>query len=310
MKESFSELYARLYRENFDELESLRSKAKKSSVTIIFIVAIIFITAMSFPLIIPLAFPVLIIYIIRKLLKNPAPRDYVPQSNGKTYQELFKERIVGPIIENTFGSVKYDPKDGLDRLEYRRGGYNEHFDRYHSDDLIIAPLNLQDGETTFITFSEVHTERESEDSEGRTTYVTVFHGLAGSFLIPKATGTKIYIRNNGKVSNWNKNKVKMDMSEFEKIFDVESEDKILAMRILTSDVMAEMIDLYQKYKYRFEISIIDDKVYMRLATGAVFEPKVFGSSMEYKQLEKYYLILKALTGIASHISDTISRLEI
>lgn len=310
MKESFSELYSRLYRENFEELEALRSKAKKSSVTIIFIVAIIFITAMAFPLIIPLAFVGFILYIIVKSAKAPKVKDYPPQVREKTYQEVFKEKIVGPIIENTFGAAKYNPKAGLEQLEYRRAGYNEHFDRYRSEDLIIAPLNLQDGETTFITFSEVHTERESEDSEGRTTYVTIFHGLAGSFLIPKATGTKIYIRNNGRVSNWNKNKVKMDMSEFEKLFDVESEDKILAMRILTSDVMAEMIDLYQKYKYRFEISILDDKVYMRLATGAVFEPNVFGSSMEYKQLEKYYLILRALTSIASHISDTISRLEI
>ena len=36
------------------------------------------------------------------------------------------------------------------------------------------------------------------------------------------------------------------MSDFEKIFDVESNDKIFAMRILTPDIMTEILDLYRK----------------------------------------------------------------
>ena len=229
---------------------------------------------------------------------------------GKSYPEVFKEKIITPLIENAFEGAKYMPKEGISSFEYRKAGYKEAYDRFHSEDQIVAPLRIKDEIVTSISFSEVHTQRESRDSDGDTTWVTVFYGLAGGFLIPKETGKKIYIRANGRVSNWNKSKVKMDMPEFEKIFDVESDDNILTMRILTSDVMAEMIDLYKKYKYRFEINILNDTVYMRLSTGPMFEPSIFKSSMEYKQIEKYYLVLKALTNIAEHVYETISQLEI
>jgi len=307
-KETFSELYARLYTENFNELEALRAKEKRNSTIIIFIIAGIFIFASINPIFILLLIVALIVWGISQAKRSP--KNIPVEMRQKTYREVFKEKIVTPIIEHTFEGAKYDAVVGMQSHEYRRAGYNESYDRYHSEDSIIAPLKVNNEVVTSISFAEVHTERESKDSDGDTTYVTVFYGLAGSFLVPKSTGKKIYIRANGRVSNWNKNKVKMDMTEFEKIFDVESDDPILTMRILTSDVMAEMIDLYQKYKYRFEINILDDTVYMRLRTGPMFEPRVFEKSMEYKQIEKYYLVLKALTNIAGHMYDTIAKLEI
>lgn len=307
MKESFGELYARLYRENFNELEALRSKAKKDSVWVILATIGIFLLIAINPIFIILLIIGIIVWALRA---NKKRQDFKIEKRGQTYPEVFKEKIVGPIIEHTFEAAKYNAKQGLSRYDYVKAGYRDDIDRYFSDDLIIAPLKADKEVSTFITFAEVHTERESRDKDGHTSYSTVFHGLAGSFLIPKNVGKKIYIRNNWSVSGWNKNKVKMDMPEFEKIFDVESDDPILTMRILTADVMAEMIDLYRKYKYRFEIHIINDTVYMRLRTGAMFEPNVFKSSIEYKQLEKYYLVLKALMNIAEHIYDTILRLEV
>ena len=309
MKESFGQLYARLYRENFEELEALRSKAKRNSVGVIFATATIFILASINPIFILLLIAGLVIWAVRSS-RIKGKQSFEVQKRGRTYPEVFKEKIVGPIIEHTFETAKYNAKQGLSSFDYNKAGYNDRYDRFFSDDLIIAPLKADNDISTFITFAEVHTERESRDDDGHTTYVTVFHGLAGSFLIPKNVGKRIYIRSNGRVNGWNKNKVKMDMPEFEKVFDVESDDPILAMRILTSDVMAEMIDLYKKYKYRFEINIINDTVYMRLRTGVMFEPNVFKSSVEYKQIEKYYLVLKALTNIAEHIYDTILRLEV
>lgn len=307
MKESFGQLYARLYRENFEELENLRQKTKKVTVSFIMAIIITFIFASFNPIFIFIAIFGAIICIS---VNNKNNKNVYMATGNKSYHQVFKEKIVGPIIENVFDGAKYNMNQGLSELEYRKAGYKDYYDRYRSEDLIIAPLNVNKETATFITFAEVHTERESRDSDGDRTYTTVFHGLSGSFLIPKDTKSSIYIRANGRVSSWNKNKVKMDMSEFEKIFDVESEDAILAMRMLTADVMTEMIDLYTKYKYRFEINIIGDTVYMRLRTGGMFEPNIFGSSMEYKTIEKYYIVLKALTNIASHIYDTVSKLEI
>ena len=305
MKESFSELYARLYNENFEELEALRGKEKKWSLVILMVMATFLLSSIS-PLFSIVGVACITICIIKLIKKD----NLNVEGEKKTYTEIFKEKIVGPIIENSFGSAKYDAKAGISSFEYNKAGYRERYDRYHSEDLIIAPLNVEGDISTFMTIAEVHTENEHKDSDGDTTYTTVFQGITSSFVLPKNFENNIYIRSNGRVGNWNKNKIKMDMPEFEKIFDVEGTDPILAMRILTADVMAEMIDLYEKYKYRFEINILNDKIYMRLRTGPVFEPNVFKKSMEYKQIEKYYLVLKALTSIASHIYDTVLRIEI
>lgn len=306
MKESFSELYARLYNENFAELEELRAKQKKASTRLIFGIIITLLVCIICPFIMPVAIVGIIIYSIRSMKKNSSNI----YGREKTYREVFKEKIVGPIIEISFGSAKYDAKAGISSLEYNKAQYRDYYDRYHSEDLIIAPLGVGGDVSTFITIAEVHTEREHRDKDGHTSYSTVFHGLATKFVLPKSFEQNMYIRSNGRVGSWNKNKVKMDMPEFEKIFDVESTDSILAMRILTADVMAEMIDLYNKYKYRFEINILNDTIYMRLSTGPMFEPSIFKESLDYKQIEKYYLVLKALTSIASHIYDTVLRIEI
>jgi len=306
MKESFSELYARLYNENFAELEQLRAKEKKATAGIVIAIIAMFLLSMISPLFVIIGIVGIIICVINSTKKGNSN----VEGRSKTYREVFKEKIVGPIIENSFGSAKYDAKAGISSYDYRKAGYKEHYDRYHSEDLIIAPLVLEGGVSTFMTIAEVHTEDEHTDKDGHKSYTTVFQGLTSSFLLPKDLGKNIYIRSNGRVSGWNKNKVKLDMPKFEKIFDVESDDAILTMRILTADVMAEMIDLYEKYKYRFEINILNDTIYMRLRTGPMFEPSIFKESMEYKQIEKYYLVLKALTSIASHIYDTVTRIEI
>lgn len=308
MKESFSELYARLYNENFAELEEFRKKEKKSTIFVIIVIFSIFILSSINAIFLLLGIACIVIYGIK--LNKENKNNLNPEKRPKSYKQVFKEKIVGPIIEISFGSAKYDAKAGISSHEYNKAGYKEHYDRYHSEDLIIAPLTVEGDVSTFMTIAEVHTENEHTDEDGHKSYTTVFQGLTSSFLLPKNTEKNIYIRSNGRVSSWNKSKVKMDMPEFEKIFDVESNDAILAMRVLTADVMAEMIDLYKKYKYRFEINILNDTIYMRLRTGPMFEPSIFKQSMEYKQIEKYYLVLKALTSIASHIYDTVAKIEI
>ena len=311
MKESFNDLYTRLYRENFEELEALREKQKKRSIKIGIFIALALICWVFIPFItIPLV--IIAIIVASKInTKRINENKVIVTKRDLSYTEVFKAKVVKPIIENMFENAQYNPNQGLSSHEYIMGGYKERYDRYSSEDLVLASFNAEERDNIVIKFSEVHTERESKDKDGHTQYSTVFRGLAGNFILSKDIQTKMYIRSNGRGSWFGKNnRVKMDMPEFEKLFDVESEDDIMAMRILTADIMAEMIELYQKYKYTFEISIINDTVHMRLRTGGVFEPNVFKSSMEYKTVERYYTVLNALINIAKHIHDTIAKIEV
>jgi len=308
MKEGFGELYTRLYNENIEELEALRAKNKKTYTIIFIIIGIIIVSIffmgrtilMLMPFLMPILIGIMVICIIKGTKKSRKVNDYT---------RIFKQKIVTPLINNVFDNGVYEPDKGWSVYEYKKGEYRDNIDRYSSEDMITATVKGADGIENTIQFAEVHTERRTRDSDGDVHYYTEFYGLAGKLALKKDISTKIYIKNNGSV--WlDKNKVKMDMSEFEKIFDVTAEDKILAVRILTADVMAEMIELYRKFKYRNEIHIINNTIYMRLATGNMFEPNIFKNALDYKTVEKYYLVLQAMMNISTHIYDIINEIEL
>jgi hypothetical protein len=307
MKEGFSTLYTRLYNDNKEELEQLRLKSKEETKKVLFSVLAFFI---GFILLSVLGLglfllPVMIVTMVLIIVKS------VNNGNSKEsptfqYKKLFKEKIIIPLITNVFEGAEYKPNEGWTRAQYREGGYKEIIDRYSSEDLIISPIKLKEGTESIIEFCEVHTERESRDKDGNTSYTTIFHGLASKMKIDKDLGTDIYIKRNWSVMG--KNKVKLDSNEFEKKFDVEAEDNIMAVRVLTADVMSEMLDMNNKYGYSFEIHIIRDTIYMRVFTGEVFEPNIFKDSMEYQTLEKYYMVIQAMMSLSTHIYKVIDEI--
>ena len=309
MKEGFSELYTRLYNENKAELEELRLKSKKEASKFFIGMGIAFVvffilaaTGMGLFLI-----PIIVIGMAILVIKG-AMNGKLKDSPMYVYRKLFKEKIIIPLITNIFEGAIYKPEQGWTKEEYKEGEYERWFDRYNTEDLITSPIKLKDGVESTIEFCEVHTERESKDKDGHTTYTTIFHGIASKMKIDKSLGTNIYIDR-----NWmggGKSAVKLDSPEFEKKFDVKSEDKIMAVRVLTADVMAEMVDMREKYGYSFEIHIIRDTIYMRVFTGGVFEPNIYKESLEYQTLEKYYKIIHAMMSLSTHIYKVIDEIII
>ena len=309
MKEGFASLYTRLYNENKVELEELRRKSKEETKKTIylvvgFIVAFILLSLTGVGLFLA---PVIMIGIVLVVIKSVLSGNK-KESPTQIYKKIFKEKIIVPLITNIFEGATYKPEQGWTRSQYKEAGYRDWIDRYNSEDLIIAPISLKEGENSTIEFCEVHTEKESRDKDGHRSYTTIFYGIASKMKINKNIGTEIYIKKNW--SSFGKSKVKLDSKEFEKKFDVESDDQILAVRVLTSDVMAEMVDMHEKYGYSFEIHIIRDTIYMRVFTGEVFEPNIFKDSMEYKTLEKYYKVIEAMMSLSKHIYSVIDEIVI
>ncbi len=309
MKESFSALYTRLYNENKSELEELRLKSKSETKKILFgvlgtFIAMIVLIASGVGIVaVPIVMFVMVAVIIISSLKS-AKKD----SPTRLYRELFKKKIIGPIITNVFEGAEYNPEEGWTIEQYREGEYKEWIDRYNSEDYIKSPIKLKEGLNSTIEFCEVHTERESRDDDGSTSYSTIFHGLASKMNIDKSLGANVYIKRNW--AGYGKNKIKLDSPEFEKNFDIECDNQILAVRLLTADVMSEMVDIKEKYGYSFEMHIIRDKIYMRVFTGPVFEPNIFKESLEYQTVEKYYNMLQAMMNLSTHIYKVIDEIEL
>lgn len=194
--------------------------------------------------------------------------------------------------------------DGISSHEYNGKAFNDNYDRYSSEDLVVTNNGMN------LVFSEVHTEIESKDEDGHSTYSTSFLGIAGHCNLTKSINTNLYITHNNIFAKAIKKNVRVDMPEFEKTFDVFSDNKITAMGLLTADVMTELLDMKKVLGDMFEIAIEGDKIYFRLHTGNSFEMSVFKDSMSVDQLKKYYDLLEYVDKITKLLNKHVSELEI
>lgn len=204
------------------------------------------------------------------------------------YQKTYKEKVVKKFIKAYDENLEFWYERGIPRTTYQEGEF-EHFDRYHSEDLIIGNIDGHD-----IMMGEVHTEDESTDSEGNTTYTTLFHGLFGFSQLNNSYHGMVKIHSDkgflGKMFP-DKKRIEMDSSEFEKYFDVIADDKIQAMQILTSDIMDKMLDFIKTSKIKYELTIRNNKLYIRFKTGAMFEGNILKSAVDFDTLKKVYDII-------------------
>lgn len=325
-KESFVDLYVKLYNENFNELEALRriDRAKRIKIPATLVAIVMLFT--KYWLISACIMVILIVSevkciverirtnggTLRKYIKNREGVAINSFNNERLYNRVYKERIILPIIKNVFPEVVYSPGLGMKKGSYVRGQW-ERFDKYESEDRIVANTNFRNvkGNNLKLIIAEVHTQSLRTDKNGHVSYFTVFHGLAGNIYLSKPIGCYIkVVKDMLDLMSVPKDKIKMDMTEFEKIFDVKTNDKIKANQVLTSDVMIEMIELVNISGLKFEIYINNDIMHVRFHTGSIFEPNKFGKSMQLEKLKTYFDIVTSVKKLTEKLCNAINELEI
>jgi len=296
MKKSFMELYNELNSKYGVKIEEQQNRQKKVSLIALGIYGIIllFMLVSRMFMFIPFVsiFYLVISIVIIGLLSN--------KSLGGT--NYYKENVINGLVTNVFENANYIHNRGINESKYNSRAFQDRYDRFSSEDLVMTNNEFE------LVFSEVHTEDRSEDKDGNTTYSTSFLGIYGYCNICRDINTDISITSNRLFGG--KTKVKMDMPQFEKIYDVFADDKIVAVQLLTADVMTELLDLKEKLGYMFEIVIERGKIYFRIHSGDMFEMAVFKNSMGVELLHKYYNILEHIDKITKMINKNIQQLNI
>ena len=161
------------------------------------------------------------------------------------YKLEFKQVIIKKLIDNFYDNLEYYPLKEMPERIYEKPNYNEYYNEYHSEDYFEGQIKNK----YYIDMAEVFTEHVEThtDSEGNThtTRTTIFHGLFAKVTSEKSITSELRIVQD-KIGKYNKNRLNMDSSEFEKYFDVITDNKIIAMQLLTADVMEEMIEFENK----------------------------------------------------------------
>lgn len=229
-------------------------------------------------------------------------------SSHNSYKKEYKSKIISSLVTNYDEHLYFNGELQIPRTIYNAAEF-EGYDNFYSNDYIhgkidgIIPIQLGD----------IKTENEHTDSDGNTTYTTVFRGLFSEATLSKDLFNIIKIRSDkGKLAKLfsGKEQVEMDSQEFEKYFDVFSSDKILAVRILTSDIMNYMIDFKKNNKVNFEITLKNNHMYIRIHCDDMFEGSMSKNAIDFDTLHKYYKFLDFMCELNKKIYTVIQEKDI
>ena len=217
---------------------------------------------------------------------------------------LIFSSIIPNIIKEHFNEFEYDHNAGIDRKVYSEARF-ETYDRYHSDDLITGKVCGFD-----FSMSEVHTERRHRDKNGHTYYTTIFRGAFSKVTLTKDINCFINIINN-RIKLFSRDYyTTIDNEAFEKIYDVFTDDKIKALRLLTPDVTTKMIDLYNETGIYCEVKITNDILYIRLHTGALFNFSFSNPEKEALMVGKSIAIIDSVFKVMENFVKEVEEFDV
>ena len=168
------------------------------------------------------------------------------------------------------------------------------------------------------------------DKEG--SLETIFQGIFVKTKFPKFINEKLYIRTNRNSKSTfarvsydciveeiiNKTllpikniKVEVDSQEFGNYFDVYCKNKIIAMQLLTADVMQFLIDFKKEINIDYEITIKENQVFIRFMSGEMFEPEWLSKySMDKATMYRYYKMLDFTFSLTNKLMDVLRDTEV
>ncbi len=195
-------------------------------------------------------FMVIIIIALRVIKKNDNTR------------KKYREKVEIPLIKIGCNPEEINDKRGIQSAIYRRGGFREGYDSYTTKGYMrFKRENIE------IELAKVITMYEA--TENRQTIYT-FEGLVAVARLNENI-TKGYIKifsdkddKRRKEYKGPNEKIHMDSVEFEQQFDVYSDDPITALKILTTSVMQELIEIKQKYNWDYDITITGNIIILRV----------------------------------------------
>jgi hypothetical protein len=222
-------------------------------------------------------------------------------ANSK-YSKIYKEQVITSIINSYDKELRYNPTSGITRDVYRTAKF-EYFDRYHTEDLIVGKIQGYE-----FALADVHTEKESTDSDGNTTYTTIFRGPVAVLELNKLTDLMLYISDN-QLKLFKGQYVELDNQAFEEKYDVFSNDDVVAMRILTPTITTKILEMHDKYGFFFEIKLINGLLFFRFHSDTLFEPSPGNIEKEATDIAFYFNMLDGMKAIMNEIVKILNEFE-
>ncbi len=230
-------------------------------------------------------------------------------SEYQGYKRAFKQFAIPHIIKCFGKDIKYTPTGSIGLNEFVDSYlFNQEANRFDGENLIVGTL----GQTRF-RVSEIHARNEHKTKNG-TAHQTIFKGIFFSanfykpfrgttFVLPDSFGAKpgsVFqpLQRLAGTFQMRGELVSLEDPEFERYFAVYSNNQITARYLLSTSLMARLVDFRKKQAKTIYLSLIDGYIYLAIETHKnLFKPPLFKTLLDIKLYEAYLQDMSLMLGI-------------
>ena len=235
---------------------------------------------------------------------------FATRKEAEAWHSAYKSYFVEKNMAQIFTNLRYDHKAGMSKDFLRSSGMVSTGDRYHSEDLAMANYKG----VNFVQ-ADAHIETEHRDSDGNTTYVTIFRGRFMVFEFPKKFNFKLELigrrfgsaaRVPGKNSENGRKMEKMSTEsvDFNKTFKIYSEDGFETFYILDPAFMEKIMKISGVYEDKVLLGFIDNTLFIGVNNGKdSFEPPKSSKPLDEKvEAEKVSKEIRIITDFVDQLN--------
>ena len=223
------------------------------------------------------------------------------RKEAEAYRNAYKNYFITSTFNTVFTDLKYAHDAAMPREVLSNTGMIRMGNRYSSNDYTIAKYKG-------IPFAQadVHIEVEHTDSDGDTTYETIFRGRYITFDFNKKFGKKLLVASkNFRAESCDKSfkKIELESIDFNKHFDVYAQDGFEAFYLLDPAVMERIEKLANLYNGNVFVGFSDNKIHIAINNNTdSFEPAPSTAPInEQREFSKVMNDIKVITNIVDEL---------
>ena len=206
---------------------------------------------------------------------------FIPRKDINAFKTLYKQNIVVKSLNQICTDVAFDMQKGINRSVIAETEMMNMGDHFYSNDYVTGKYKNINFE-----MADVHIEEESTDSDGNTTYYTIFRGQWYIFDFNKTFKANVQVCEKGfgnakrgklfakKEEKYKK--VELEDIEFNKMYKVYAQNELDAFYILTPGIMEKIKNVNAKIKGKVLFCFIDNKLHIGLYNNKdLFEASIY-----------------------------------
>lgn len=228
------------------------------------------------------------------MLREPAKRKY---------SESFKEQVVRSGLEAVLDDMEYLPENKLDEGLIQDARIFHAYDRYTGNDWLSAGYHgrkFVQGDV-FLEKEETETYFDDDgDMRTRTVWHTVFKGRLVVLNHDALCNDPVFVydkRNQARKSGI----TETETAAFNERFFIDAQDAITALRIVTPQVQMGILEASDKLGYCMSLAFVNDKLYIAIYSGDMFEAKTGGDATLSEQRQRVTNDITAILGLIDSV---------